>query len=76
MVRLRPEGGIDEAVTQRIREACQSQDVEDLHGLAVKPGGTVLLRRRVPAFSPEEKLRQLIQLRPDGSLDTDFQPPF
>jgi uncharacterized delta-60 repeat protein len=75
LMRLGPDGGIDEAVTQRAREACASQQVKDIHGLAVKPDGTVLLYRPVSS-SPEEKLRLLVQLRPDGGLDPHFQPPF
>ncbi|HLL00699.1 MAG TPA: hypothetical protein VK539_08945 [Myxococcaceae bacterium] len=75
LARLGPEGGIDEAVTQRLQEACASQKVKDIHGLAVKPDGTVLLYRPVSS-APEEKLRLLVQLRPDGTLDPLFQPPF
>jgi hypothetical protein len=60
---------------QRMREACVSQKVKALHGLAVKPDGTVLLYRPVPGRSREE-LRLLVLLRPDGSVDPDFHPPF
>jgi uncharacterized delta-60 repeat protein len=76
LLRLRPDGGVDEAVTQRMHEACASREVKELYGLGVKPDGTVLLNRRVPSASRDEKLRLLVQLRPDGSLDPDFQPPF
>lgn len=75
LARLSPGGGIDGAVTQRLQAACASQEVKDIHGLAVKPDGTVLLSRPVSS-SPREKLRLLVQLRPDGALDPLFQPPF
>ena len=75
LARLGPEGTIDEAFTQRLQEACASQAVKDIHGLAVKPDGTVLLYRPVSS-APDEKLRLLVQLRPDGGLDPLFQPPF
>ena len=76
LMRISPDGGADEAVTQRMHEACASLKVKEIYGLAVKPDGTVLLNRRVPSVSRDEKLRLLVQLRPDGSLDPDFQPPF
>jgi len=76
LMRLGPDGRVDEAITQRLRESCAAQQVESFSALAVKPDGTVLLSNAWANRRGGKPLPVLVQLRPDGSVDSGFRPPF
>jgi uncharacterized delta-60 repeat protein len=74
LVRLDSNGRVDEAVTGRFRSAFAEREITHILNLAVKPDGTVLLHSLAP-HTPGTTGYQLVQLLPDGSLDTGSQRP-
>ena len=76
LMRLGPDGRVDEAITQRLRESFAAQQVRAFSALAVKPEGTVLLSNAWTYGPGRKPVPVLVQLRPDGSVDSGFRPPF
>ncbi|ATB43658.1 delta-60 repeat domain-containing protein [Cystobacter fuscus] len=75
LARLDSNGRVDRAVAERFRSAFAAQGISSILKLTVGPNGTVLLYRFAPASAGGKTFHQLVQLLPDGSLDTGFHPP-
>ncbi|WPB77606.1 hypothetical protein KYC5002_00365 [Archangium violaceum] len=75
LARLDSNGRIDRAVAERFRSAFAEQEISSILGLTVGPDGTVLLYRFAPHPAGGKTFHLLVQLLPDGSLDTGFHPP-
>ena len=75
LARLDSNGRIDGAVAERFRSAFAAQGISSILKLTVRPNGTVLLYRFAPHSADGKTFHPLVQLLPDGSLDTGFHPP-
>ncbi|MFY0576562.1 hypothetical protein ACN28S_21490 [Cystobacter fuscus] len=75
LARLDSNGRIDRAVAERLRSAFATEEISSILGLTVRPNGTVLLYRFAPDPAGGKTFHQLVQLLPDGSLDTGFHSP-
>jgi uncharacterized delta-60 repeat protein len=75
LARLDSSGRIDKAVADQLRSTFAAQGISSILKLTVGAQGTVLLHRFAPASAGGETFHQLVQLLPDGSLDTGFHPP-
>ena len=75
LARLDSNGRIDRAVAERFRSAFAAQEISSILKLTVGPNGTMLLYRFAPHSADGKTFHQLVQLLPDGSLDTGFHPP-
>ncbi|EPX64974.1 hypothetical protein D187_000399 [Cystobacter fuscus DSM 2262] len=75
LARLDSNGRVDRAVAERLRSAFAAQEISSIRELTVRPNGTVLLERFAPDSAGGKTFHQLVQLLPDGSLDTGFHPP-
>ncbi|WNG15926.1 hypothetical protein [Cystobacter fuscus] len=75
LARLDSNGRSDRAVAERFRSAFAAEEISSILGLTVGPNGTVLLYRFAPDPAGGKTFHQLVQLLPDGGLDTGFHPP-
>ncbi len=75
LARLDSNGRIDRAVAERLRAAFVAEEISSILGLTVRPNGTVFLYRFAPPSAEGKTFHQLVQLLPDGSLDTGFHSP-
>lgn len=75
LARLDSNGRIYRAAAERFQSAFAEQEISSILKLAVGPNGTVLLYRFAPHSADGKTFHPLVQLLPDGGLDTGFHSP-